>query len=126
MNASPPPLLEVDALDGRPGVYSSRYAGENVTYRDNNEKLLGELADVPDERRGRSLVLVVESAAPEESVRALRAAGTPVVLLASEAESAVAFEVLAEGADDLLLKPFSGEAVREKLDALGVETRLAG
>lgn len=36
--------LEVDALDGAPGVYSARYAGENVTYADNVNKLLSELA----------------------------------------------------------------------------------
>lgn len=36
--------LEVDALDGAPGVYSARYAGENCTYDDNNEKLLDALA----------------------------------------------------------------------------------
>lgn len=35
--------LEVDALNGAPGVYSARYAGENVTYADNVEKLLREL-----------------------------------------------------------------------------------
>ena len=39
--------LEVDALGGAPGVYSSRYAGENVTYDDNNTKLLRELEGVP-------------------------------------------------------------------------------
>lgn len=43
--------LEVDALDGAPGVYSSRYAGENVTYKDNYTKLLLELAGVPQEKR---------------------------------------------------------------------------
>jgi membrane-bound lytic murein transglycosylase D len=43
--------LEVDALNGAPGVYSSRYAGEDVTYRDNNEKLIRELSDVPEEKR---------------------------------------------------------------------------
>ncbi len=36
--------LEVEALDGAPGVYSARYAGENVTYQDNVDKLLRELA----------------------------------------------------------------------------------
>lgn len=36
--------LEVDALQGAPGVYSARYAGENVTYDDNVEKLLREMA----------------------------------------------------------------------------------
>ncbi|MGM0587031.1 MAG: RdgB/HAM1 family non-canonical purine NTP pyrophosphatase [Bacteroidota bacterium] len=38
--------LEVDALDGRPGVYSARYAGEEATYQDNVDKLLEDLQDV--------------------------------------------------------------------------------
>jgi XTP/dITP diphosphohydrolase len=40
--------LEVDALDGAPGVYSARYAGENVTYADNVAKLLREMSGVTD------------------------------------------------------------------------------
>jgi XTP/dITP diphosphohydrolase len=43
--------LEVDALDGAPGVYSARYAGEHVTYADNVAKLLGALAGVEDHAR---------------------------------------------------------------------------
>ena len=43
--------LVVDALDGAPGVYSSRYAGEDADDAANNEKLLRELADVADEER---------------------------------------------------------------------------
>jgi XTP/dITP diphosphohydrolase len=43
--------LSVDALDGRPGVYSSRYAGENASDQDNNEKLLNELANIPIDKR---------------------------------------------------------------------------
>jgi XTP/dITP diphosphohydrolase len=43
--------LEVDALDGAPGVYSARYAGENATYADNVEKLLRELDGVDTGRR---------------------------------------------------------------------------
>jgi len=39
--------LEVDALDGRPGVYAARYAGPGATYADNVAKLLDELAGVP-------------------------------------------------------------------------------
>lgn len=38
--------LEVDALNGVPGVYSARYAGEHVTYDDNVNKLLSELKDI--------------------------------------------------------------------------------
>ncbi|MGA2622384.1 MAG: RdgB/HAM1 family non-canonical purine NTP pyrophosphatase [Bacteroidota bacterium] len=43
--------LEVLALDMRPGVLSARYAGENVSYEENNEKLLLELGNVPPSRR---------------------------------------------------------------------------
>ena len=43
--------LEVDALNGAPGVRSARFAGEDATYRDNNDKLLRLLKDVPLEKR---------------------------------------------------------------------------
>ncbi|OVE79844.1 hypothetical protein BVY01_01365 [bacterium I07] len=43
--------LEVDFLEGRPGVFSSRYAGENATSRENNLKLLSELDGVAEENR---------------------------------------------------------------------------
>jgi len=39
--------LIVEQLNGAPGVYSARYAGENCTYEDNNNKLLRELEDFP-------------------------------------------------------------------------------
>ena len=43
--------LVVDALDGRPGVYSARYAGVRAGDDDNIEKLLRELRGVPDDKR---------------------------------------------------------------------------
>ena len=57
--------LEVDALDGAPGVYSARYAGAEASYQDNVDKLLAELervgARTPEERsaRFRTAVMVV-------------------------------------------------------------------
>jgi XTP/dITP diphosphohydrolase len=44
--------LEVDALGGRPGLRSARYAGPRSDDRANNERLLAELAGVPSEGRG--------------------------------------------------------------------------
>lgn len=45
--------LEVDALNGAPGIYSARYAGETATDQENNDKLLHELerADASKDRR---------------------------------------------------------------------------
>jgi XTP/dITP diphosphohydrolase len=43
--------LEVDALGGRPGVHSARYAGAGASDEDNNRKLLAELAPVEDAAR---------------------------------------------------------------------------
>lgn len=43
--------LEVDALNGAPGIYSARYAGSDASDRENNEKLLRALRDVPAARR---------------------------------------------------------------------------
>ncbi|HKW87102.1 MAG TPA: non-canonical purine NTP pyrophosphatase, partial [Nitrospiraceae bacterium] len=56
--------LEVDALDGRPGVYAARYAGPNATYEDNWRKLLRELDGVPWERRCARFVTVAAIASP--------------------------------------------------------------
>ena len=44
--------IEVDALGGRPGIHTARYAGPEVSEEANNAKLLAELAGVPMERRG--------------------------------------------------------------------------
>ena len=46
--------LFVDALDGRPGVWTARYAGEGATYAANRAKLLHELAEVPAHQRDAS------------------------------------------------------------------------
>lgn len=51
--------LVVDALDGAPGVYSARYAGVHGDDAANNEKLLGNLADVADSERTARFMSVV-------------------------------------------------------------------
>ena len=52
--------LEVAALDGRPGVFTARYAGDTATYADNRARLLAELDGVEDRRaRFRTVAAVV-------------------------------------------------------------------
>jgi XTP/dITP diphosphohydrolase len=56
--------LEVDALDGGPGVRTKRYAGEQATDLDNNRKLLAALAGLPADRRGARYVCVLALVVP--------------------------------------------------------------
>lgn len=51
--------LEVDYLDGAPGIYSARFAGEEHDYAKNNEKLLTLMRDVPLESRTARFVTVI-------------------------------------------------------------------
>ena len=55
--------LEVFSLDGAPGIYSARYAGEDATNEERMEKLLGELSDIAD--RSARFVCVIAIAGPE-------------------------------------------------------------
>ena len=57
--------LEVDALNGAPGVHAARYAGPKSTYAENVAKLLRELAGVPPERRTARFRTVCYAAWPD-------------------------------------------------------------
>lgn len=62
--------LEVEALKGAPGIYSARYAGETATDEDNKAKLLDELVNVPETKRGANYYCHVAVADPSGEVRA--------------------------------------------------------
>ncbi len=51
--------LSVEQLNGRPGVYSARYAGEDATDKDNNEKLISELTKLPSPHPARFISVAV-------------------------------------------------------------------
>jgi len=51
--------LEVDQLDGAPGIYSARYAGENCSYDDNNNKLIEELSDKEEPHKAKFVCCAV-------------------------------------------------------------------
>jgi XTP/dITP diphosphohydrolase len=59
--------LEVDALDGGPGVRTRRFAGETATDADNNARLLRDLRGLPPERRGARYVCVLALALPDDA-----------------------------------------------------------
>lgn len=62
--------LEVNAMDGRPGVFSARYAGKNATYQDNMNKLLEEMAKLKEKDRlaqFRTVVAFVEEIGDEHT-----------------------------------------------------------
>lgn len=60
--------LEVAALNGAPGVFSARYAGEGATDILNVEKLLSEMAEIPDSQREARFVCCIALAIPGEEV----------------------------------------------------------
>lgn len=51
--------LEVDVLDGAPGVRSARFAGDGASDEENNRKLLAALNGIPEDRRGASFRCVI-------------------------------------------------------------------
>lgn len=57
--------LEIDYLDGAPGIYSARYMGEDTSYDIKNQALIDQLAGVPDEKRTARFVCVIACALPD-------------------------------------------------------------
>ena len=66
--------LEVDALNGRPGVMSARYAGPDRTDGERVDALLAELSDVPDEQRSARFRCVIAIADPAGRVELVEGA----------------------------------------------------
>jgi XTP/dITP diphosphohydrolase len=61
--------LMVDALHGAPGVYSARFSGDGATDEKNNAKLMSELANVPDEKRGAQYLCHAAISDPTGTIR---------------------------------------------------------
>lgn len=61
--------LEVDALNGEPGIYSARYAGEDTPYSIKNKMIIDRLEGVPDEERTARFVCVIAAAMPDGEIK---------------------------------------------------------
>ncbi len=66
--------LEIDYLNGEPGVYSARYLGEDTSYRIKNQNLIDRLEGVPDEQRTARFVCVIAAAFPDGRIVTARGA----------------------------------------------------
>lgn len=86
--------LCVDALDGAPGVYSARYAGENGNDVANNAKLLAALADIPDVERGAQFVSVIAYATPAGDIHTFRGTCAGIITRAPRGTNGFGYDPL--------------------------------
>jgi len=102
--------LEVEALQGRPGILSARFAGERATHAENNEKLLDLLAGLPREQRRARFVCVAALAVPDRRL----------VLRRGEIEGFIAEQPSGHGGfgyDPIFCVPEFGRTIAELDDA---------
>jgi XTP/dITP diphosphohydrolase len=101
--------LEVDALNGAPGIYSARYAGEEGNDDKNNEKLLRELQGIAEEKRSARFVCALALCAPESR-------GMKEWTVRESCEGRIAFELRGQngfGYDPLFFYPPFGKTFGE-------------
>ena len=98
--------LVVDALAGRPGVHSARYAGEGASDQANNAKLLSELADVSPQHRSAAFHCVIALCMPDGLCRTFSGELAGVILEQPAGENGF-------GYDPLFLVPEYGQTLAE-------------
>jgi XTP/dITP diphosphohydrolase len=98
--------IEVDALDGRPGIYSARYGGQGESDKNRVQLLLLELHDVPRERRGCRYVALIALAWPDGRLESFE--GVCEGMVAWKPEGANGF-----GYDPIFYSPAHGMTVAQ-------------
>lgn len=86
--------LVVDALDGAPGVYSARFAGEHASDSENNAKLLKLLENVPDDRRTARFVCVITLCRTDGTVITARGECSGRILRSQRGEGGFGYDPL--------------------------------
>ncbi len=101
--------LEVDALNGAPGIYSARYCGEEGNDKKNNEKLMHELREISEEKRTGRFVCALALCAPKSH-------GMKEWTVRDSCEGRISFELKKEngfGYDPLFFYPSLGKTFGE-------------
>jgi XTP/dITP diphosphohydrolase len=86
--------LVVEALNGRPGVFSARYAGDSADDAANNALLLSECQNIPDERRQAAFVCVLAFVTPEGVERLFTGRVAGRILSAARGEGGFGYDPL--------------------------------
>ena len=86
--------LEVDALDGAPGIYSARYSGGHGNDKENNRLVLKNLENVPDEKRTARFTCAIAYASPEGECFTVRASCEGRILFAEEGDGGFGYDPL--------------------------------
>lgn len=84
--------LCVDLLDGAPGVYTARYAGENATDAENIEKLLSALGDAPLNKRSAKFVCVIALAQPNKETVTFRGECSGLISLSPRGDGGFGYD----------------------------------
>jgi len=84
--------LEVDALNGKPGVHSARFAGENATDADRVAKLLAMLSGVPGDKRTAHFKCVIAIATPEGKLDLCRGDCHGIIALEAKGENGFGYD----------------------------------
>ncbi len=93
--------LEIDYLNGEPGIYSARYMGHDTSYDIKNKNLIDRLAGVPDEKRTARFVCAVAAAFPDK----------PTIVVRGTMEGIIGYEIKGEngfGYDPIFFLPEYG------------------
>ena len=106
--------LEIDYLNGEPGIYSARYMGEDTSYRIKNQNLIDRLEGVPDEQRTARFVCAIAAVFPNGKELVVR--GTVEGMIGYEERGENGF-----GYDPIFYLPDRGNALRKMKELLEKE-----
>ncbi|NDK92262.1 RdgB/HAM1 family non-canonical purine NTP pyrophosphatase [Gordonia desulfuricans] len=110
--------LAVDALNGMPGVLSARWSGGHGDDAANNELLLNQISDVPDERRGAAFVSACALVGPNGDETVVRGEWRGVMLRAPRGDNGFGYDPLFVPDDAVASGRASAELSASEKDAL--------
>ncbi len=84
--------LEIDHLNGEPGIYSARYLGKGTPYAEKNQNLIGRMEGVPDEERTARFICAVAAVFPDGTSQVVRGTMEGVIAQAPAGENGFGYD----------------------------------